>query len=142
MTRLLTRLFEAERGSVRVCGCDVRRVTQRSLRTVISCVSQDTVLFNDTIRFNLLYGRRAAPTLEPWSSSHPSPSPHHPITLAHHPITQAHQPSPSREPISPPPPCSRRDATAAQLGAACALARVDGYLATLEAGLETLVGQG
>ena len=75
MTRLLTRLFEAERGSVRVCGCDVRHVTQHSLRTVISCVSQDTVLFNDTIRFNLLYGRRDAPTLEPWSRSHPSPSP-------------------------------------------------------------------
>ena len=34
VTRLLTRLFEAERGSVRVCGCDVRHVTQRSLRTV------------------------------------------------------------------------------------------------------------
>ena len=36
VTRLLTRLFEAERGSVRVCGCDVRHVTQRSLRTVTS----------------------------------------------------------------------------------------------------------
>ena len=36
MTRLLTRLFEAERGSVRVCGCDVRRVLHSLLQLVIS----------------------------------------------------------------------------------------------------------
>ena len=41
---------------MRVCGVDVRDVTQRSLRSVVSCVSQDTVLFNQTVRYNLSYG--------------------------------------------------------------------------------------
>ena len=40
VTRLLTRLFEAQQGKVTVCGCDVRRATQASLRSVISCVAQ------------------------------------------------------------------------------------------------------
>jgi len=39
-TRLLCRLFEAQAGAVRICGRDVRDVTQQSLRSVISCVSQ------------------------------------------------------------------------------------------------------
>ncbi len=55
-TRLLCRLFDVQHGAISVCGLDVRAVTQRSLRTVVSCVSQDTVLFNASLRFNLCYG--------------------------------------------------------------------------------------
>ena len=45
---------------MRICGRDVRDVSQQSLRSVVSCVSQDTVLFNSTVRFNLTYGARGA----------------------------------------------------------------------------------
>lgn len=90
-TRLLCRLLEAQAGAVRVCGMDVRDVSQQSLRTVISTVSQDTVLFNASVRFNLTYGAR--------------------------------------------------DATDEQIGAACALAKVDEYIGKLESGYETAVGE-
>ncbi len=59
-TRLLCRLLEVHRGAVRICGHDIRDVTQHSLRSVISTVSQDTVLFNASVRSNLAYGSRHA----------------------------------------------------------------------------------
>ena len=65
-TRLLCRLFDTVGGSIRVCGWDVRTVTQRSLRSVISCVSQDTILFNASVRFNLRYGAPDASDAQLW----------------------------------------------------------------------------
>jgi ABC-type transport system involved in Fe-S cluster assembly fused permease/ATPase subunit len=57
ISRLLFRFYDANAGAVRVDGQDVRDVTQDSLRQAIGVVPQDTVLFNDTIRYNIAYGR-------------------------------------------------------------------------------------
>jgi ATP-binding cassette subfamily B protein len=58
--RLLFRFYDVESGAVRVDGQDVRDVTQDSLHAAIGVVPQDTVLFNDTIRYNIAYGREDA----------------------------------------------------------------------------------
>ena len=60
LSRLLFRFYEVNEGAVRIDGQDVRDVTQSSLRAVIGVVPQDTVLFNDTIRYNIAYGRDGA----------------------------------------------------------------------------------
>jgi ATP-binding cassette subfamily B protein len=60
ISRLLFRFYDANAGAVRVDGQDVRDVTQDSLRAAIGVVPQDTVLFNDTIRYNIAYGRPGA----------------------------------------------------------------------------------
>ena len=61
--RLLFRFHDVDGGAVRVDGHDVRDVTQSSLRAAIGIVPQDTVLFNDTIYYNIAYGRTdASPT--------------------------------------------------------------------------------
>jgi ATP-binding cassette, subfamily B, heavy metal transporter len=60
LSRLLYRFYEVQRGSITIDGQDVRTVTQKSLRSVIGMVPQDTVLFNDTIAYNIRYGRPAA----------------------------------------------------------------------------------
>jgi ATP-binding cassette subfamily B protein len=57
ISRLLFRFYDVSGGAVRVDGADVRDVTQLSLRQAIGVVPQDTVLFNDTIRYNIAYGR-------------------------------------------------------------------------------------
>jgi ATP-binding cassette subfamily B protein len=57
ISRLLFRFYDAWEGSVEVSGHDVRDLTQASLRAAIGVVPQDTVLFNDTIRYNIAYGR-------------------------------------------------------------------------------------
>ncbi len=57
ISRLLFRFYDVQAGAVRVDGQDVREVTQESLRSAIGVVPQDTVLFNDTIRYNIAYGR-------------------------------------------------------------------------------------
>ncbi|MEM7523943.1 MAG: ABC transporter ATP-binding protein/permease, partial [Pseudomonadota bacterium] len=56
-SRLLFRFYDVDEGRVLVDGQDVRDVTQASLRSAIGVVPQDTVLFNDTIRYNIAYGR-------------------------------------------------------------------------------------
>ena len=58
--RLLFRFYDVTGGRVTVDGADVREVTQASLRTAIGVVPQDTVLFNDTIYYNIAYGRPGA----------------------------------------------------------------------------------
>jgi len=58
--RLLLRLYEVSGGAVEIDGQNVRRVTQDSLRAAIGVVPQDTVLFNDTIGYNIAYGRDGA----------------------------------------------------------------------------------
>lgn len=55
--RLLLRFYDVDSGSVSIDGVDVRRFTQNSLRTRIGVVAQDTVLFNDTLRKNIGYGK-------------------------------------------------------------------------------------
>jgi ATP-binding cassette subfamily B (MDR/TAP) protein 7 len=58
--RLLYRFFDTGSGVVKVDGQDVRDVTLDSLRKSIAVVPQDTVLFNDTIFYNIQYGRISA----------------------------------------------------------------------------------
>jgi ATP-binding cassette subfamily B protein len=58
--RLLFRFYDVSGGSIRIDGQDVRDVTQDSLHDAIGVVPQDTVLFNDSIRYNIAYGRAAA----------------------------------------------------------------------------------
>jgi ABC-type transport system involved in Fe-S cluster assembly fused permease/ATPase subunit len=57
ISRLLFRLYDVSSGRITIDGQDVRDVTQASLRASIGMVPQDTVLFNDTIRYNIRYGR-------------------------------------------------------------------------------------
>ncbi|MBV8925723.1 MAG: ABC transporter ATP-binding protein/permease [Bradyrhizobium sp.] len=57
ISRLLFRLYDVSSGSISIDGQDIRDVTQSSLRAAIGMVPQDTVLFNDTIRYNIRYGR-------------------------------------------------------------------------------------
>ena len=58
--RLLFRFYDVQGGALRIDGQDVRGVTQDSLHAAIGVVPQDTVLFNDTIRYNIAYGRDGA----------------------------------------------------------------------------------
>ncbi|MCO6177711.1 MULTISPECIES: ABC transporter ATP-binding protein/permease [Ciceribacter] len=60
ISRLLYRFYDIQKGSITVDGQDVRDVTQKSLRSAIGMVPQDTVLFNDTIAYNIRYGRPSA----------------------------------------------------------------------------------
>ena len=62
--RLLFRLFDVSAGSVQVNGVDVRMLQQQSLHATIGVVPQDTVLFNDSIRHNIAYGRPDASEAE------------------------------------------------------------------------------
>ncbi|CAH2603656.1 ATM1-type heavy metal exporter [Rhodovastum atsumiense] len=64
ISRLLFRFYDVTGGRVLVDGQDVREVTQESLRAAIGVVPQDTVLFNDTIRYNIAYGRPGATQAE------------------------------------------------------------------------------
>src|SRR5487761_2121537 len=57
ISRLLFRLYDVSSGRILIDGQDIRNVTQTSLRASIGMVPQDTVLFNDTIRYNIRYGR-------------------------------------------------------------------------------------
>jgi ATP-binding cassette subfamily B protein len=57
ISRLLFRLYDVSDGKILIDGQDIRDVTQASLRASIGMVPQDTVLFNDTIRYNIRYGR-------------------------------------------------------------------------------------
>jgi ATP-binding cassette subfamily B protein len=57
ISRLLFRFYNVTGGRILVDGQDIREVTQTSLRAAIGMVPQDTVLFNDTIRYNIRYGR-------------------------------------------------------------------------------------
>jgi ABC-type transport system involved in Fe-S cluster assembly fused permease/ATPase subunit len=62
--RLLFRFYDVTHGRITFDGQDVRNVTQASLRQAIGIVPQDTVLFNDTLRYNVAYGRPEAPEAE------------------------------------------------------------------------------
>jgi ATP-binding cassette subfamily B protein len=60
ISRILFRFYDVEGGAVRIDGQDIRDVTQASLRGAIGIVPQDTVLFNDTLYYNIAYGRPGA----------------------------------------------------------------------------------
>jgi ABC-type transport system involved in Fe-S cluster assembly fused permease/ATPase subunit len=64
ISRLLFRLYDVSGGQILIDGQDIRNVTQESLRAAIGMVPQDTVLFNDTIRYNIRYGRWGASDAE------------------------------------------------------------------------------
>ena len=60
LSRLLYRFYDVSSGAIRIDGQDLRAITQSSLRAAIGIVPQDTVLFNDTVYYNILYGRPSA----------------------------------------------------------------------------------
>ncbi len=60
LSRLLFRFYDIQSGTITIDGQDIRDVTQESLRGAIGMVPQDTVLFNDTIHYNIRYGRFSA----------------------------------------------------------------------------------
>jgi ATP-binding cassette subfamily B protein len=60
IARLLFRFYDVDAGAIEIDGQDLREVTQESLRRAIGVVPQDTVLFNDTIYYNIAYGRPGA----------------------------------------------------------------------------------
>ena len=62
--RLLFRFYDAQQGSIKIDGQDIRDVTQESLHRYIGVVPQDTVLFNDTIYYNIAYGLDNASRVE------------------------------------------------------------------------------
>lgn len=64
ISRLLFRFYDVTEGAIRIDGQDLRDVTQSSLRSAIGIVPQDTVLFNDTIAYNIRYGRPDASEAE------------------------------------------------------------------------------
>lgn len=70
IARLLFRFFDVTGGRITIDGQDIREVTQASLRAVIGIVPQDTVLFNDTIGYNIAYGREGASDEEVRAAAH------------------------------------------------------------------------
>jgi ATP-binding cassette subfamily B protein len=64
ISKLLFRFYDVTGGRIMIDGQDIRDVTQESLRATIGVVPQDTVLFNDTIRYNIAYGRPDASEAE------------------------------------------------------------------------------
>ncbi len=60
LARLLYRFYDVTGGAIRINGIDLRKLRQTSLRSAIAIVPQDTVLFNDTIYYNIQYGRPTA----------------------------------------------------------------------------------
>ncbi len=64
VARLLFRFYDVDEGAIRIDGQDIRDVTQDSLRRAIGVVPQDTVLFNESVLYNIGYGRPGADTAE------------------------------------------------------------------------------
>jgi ATP-binding cassette subfamily B protein len=60
LARLLYRFYDVQQGRITIAGQDIREVTQASVRQAIGIVPQDTVLFNDTVEYNIAYGRPGA----------------------------------------------------------------------------------
>ena len=64
LARLLYRFYDVQHGRITIAGRDIREVTQSSVRQAIGIVPQDTVLFNDTVEYNIAYGRPGASRAE------------------------------------------------------------------------------
>ncbi|MEO5362603.1 MAG: lipid A export permease/ATP-binding protein MsbA [Magnetococcus sp. DMHC-8] len=69
LVNLVPRFFDVTEGAVRIDGVDLRDVTQRSLRSQIAVVTQDVILFNDTVRNNIAYGDRHRSTEELYAAA-------------------------------------------------------------------------
>jgi ATP-binding cassette subfamily B protein len=68
LVRLLFRFYDVTGGAVRVGGIDIRRLKQESLRRAVGIVPQETVLFHDTLGYNIRYGRPEASDEEVWAA--------------------------------------------------------------------------
>ena len=64
LARLLFRFYDVQQGRILIAGQDIKQVTQASVRQAIGIVPQDTVLFNDTVEYNIAYGRPGASRAE------------------------------------------------------------------------------
>jgi ATP-binding cassette subfamily B protein len=64
LARLMYRFYDVQQGRITIGGNDIREVTQASVRQAIGIVPQDTVLFNDTVEYNIAYGRPGASRAE------------------------------------------------------------------------------
>jgi ATP-binding cassette subfamily B protein len=64
LARLLFRFYDVIGGAIKIDGVDIRQISQKSLRSLIGIVPQDTVLFNDTIHYNIAYGNPGASEAE------------------------------------------------------------------------------
>jgi len=64
LARLMFRFYDVQQGTIRMAGQDIKQVTQASVRRVLGIVPQDTVLFNDTVAYNIAYGRPGASQAE------------------------------------------------------------------------------
>lgn len=64
LARLLFRFYDVQQGRITVAGQDIKNVTQASVRQAIGIVPQDTVLFNDTVEYNIAYGKPGATRAE------------------------------------------------------------------------------
>ncbi len=60
LARLLYRFYDVQQGRITIAGQDIKKVTQASVRQAIGIVPQDTVLFNDTVEYNIAYGKPGA----------------------------------------------------------------------------------
>jgi ATP-binding cassette subfamily B protein len=60
LARLMFRFYDVQQGCISINGQDIRQVTQHSVRKALGIVPQDTVLFNDTVAYNIAYGRTGA----------------------------------------------------------------------------------
>ncbi|MBY7649489.1 MAG: metal ABC transporter permease [Candidatus Liberibacter europaeus] len=60
ISKLIYRLYDVQEGSIRIDGQDIKTITKESLRKTVGIIPQDTVLFNDTLKYNILYGRPSA----------------------------------------------------------------------------------
>jgi ATP-binding cassette subfamily B protein len=60
LARLLFRFYDVQEGAIRIDGHELRQLTQNSVRQAIGIVPQDTVLFNDTVYYNIAYGNTSA----------------------------------------------------------------------------------
>ena len=64
LARLMFRFYDVQQGKICIAGQDIRQVTQASVRQALGIVPQDTVLFNDTVAYNIAYGRPGASQAE------------------------------------------------------------------------------
>ncbi|PUE50756.1 metal ABC transporter permease [Limnohabitans sp. 2KL-1] len=64
LARLMFRFYDVQHGFIRIAGQDIRQVTQTSVRQALGIVPQDTVLFNDSVAYNIAYGRPGASQAE------------------------------------------------------------------------------
>ena len=69
LSRLLYRFYDVQKGRITIDGQDIRSVVQGSVRQAIGIVPQDTVLFNDTLAYNIRYGRPEASDEEVWQAA-------------------------------------------------------------------------